>query len=176
VNETVITLALAGVAVYFSALILRGLARWVRFRRVRQTALVTWPSPRPAYYTPLLLLGGLAAASAVVNSFLPHTFHKIYSQLSIALYFMGILPLMARIPMGFYGDGIWSEGGFLPYDRIRRLAFHEGPDVVLLLLPWGGGGAFRLPVPPGEYGAVRRILGDKIRSHDLKLEGGILGL
>jgi hypothetical protein len=36
--------------------------------------------------------------------------------------------------------------------------------------------AFRLPVPPAEYGAVRRILQDKIRSHDLNMDGAILGL
>jgi hypothetical protein len=175
VNETVLTLSLLGVAVYFSVLILRGLTWYARFRRVRETALVTWPGPRPAHFPFLILLGGFAAFVAVLNGYLDYPFHKVYSQASIALYFIGVLPLMASIPVGFYGEGIWSEGGFLPYDQIRRLTFREGPDLVLLLLPRRGG-ALRLPVPPAEYGAVRRILGDKVRSHDLKLEDGILGL
>jgi hypothetical protein len=176
VNETVVTFSLLAVAAYFSILILRGLVGYVRFRRARNAALVTWPGRRPANFPALLLLGAMAAASALLNTYLDHPFHEVYSQLSIAFYFIGILPLLTRIPMGFYGDGIWAEGGFLPYNRIRRLAFREGPDLVLLLLPWGGGAAFRLQVPPGEYGAVRRVLGDKIRAHVMNLEGSILGL
>jgi hypothetical protein len=175
-NETLVTIALGGVAIYFSVLIIRGALRYARFRKVRPTALVTWPGPPPAHFRLLLGLGAVAAAVAVLNGALHYPFHKVYSQLAIAFYFIGILPLLARIPFGFYGDGIWSEQGFLPYHRIRRLAFHEGSEVVLLLVPWNGHGALRLPVPPGEYGAVRRVLGDMIRSRVLNLEGSILGL
>jgi hypothetical protein len=176
VNDTVLTLSLAAVAAYFSVLILRDLRRYLRFRRVRQTALVTWPGRRPIQLWPLLMLGVVNAIVAVAITLLEHPFHKVYSQLSMAFYFLAIPPLLASIPMGFYGDGIWSEGRFLPYANIRRLAFREGPDLVLLLLPRDGGRAWRLTVPPAEYGAVRRILGDKIRAHVLNLEGGILGL
>ena len=171
-NKTVLTWSLGAVAVYFSVLILSGLARYLRFRRVRPTAIVTWPGPRPAYV--LLFLGALALPVAVLNW--DHAFHEVYSQLSIALYFIGVLPLLARIRMGFYGEGIWTEGGFLPYGQIRRLAFRESPSLVLVLLPRGTEAAVRLPVPPAEYGAVRRVLGDKIRSHSLNLEERILGL
>jgi hypothetical protein len=175
-NDTLLTTSLFAVAVYFSVLIARGTIRYLRFRRVRATALVTWPGPKPPNFRFLMLLGGVAAGVAVLNGYLQHPFHKIYSQLSIAFYFIGILPLLARIPKGFYDDGIWAEEGFLPYSRIRRLAFREGPELVLLLLPWDGGSAHRLQVPPGEYGAVRRVLGDKIRNRVLNLEGNILGL
>ncbi len=175
-NETIVTLSLVAVAAYFSVLIVRGLAGYARFLRVRARALVTWPGQRPANFSLLILLGAIAAVSALLNTYLNHPFHKVYSQISIALYFIGILPLLARIPMGFYGDGIWAEGGFVPYNRIRRLAFREGPDLVLLLLPWGGGTALKLRVPPAEYGAVRKVLGDKIRAHVVNLEGSILGL
>lgn len=175
-NETVLTFALVVVAVYFSVLILRDLIRYLRFRRIRKDALVTWRTrPRAAFWL-LVMLGALNLPVAAINVVLQDPFHKVYSQLSIALYFSGVLPLIARIPMGFYGEGVWAEGGFLPYNRIRRFAFFEGPELILLLLPWGRGGAFRLRVPPGEYGAVRRVLGDKIRSQMLKLEGGILDL
>lgn len=177
VNETLVTIALVGVAIYFSVLILRDSMRYARFRRLRDSALVTWPSPQPARFPWHFLLGGFAAFAAALNSFLPqqHEFHKIYSQVAIAFYFIAVAPRLARIPLGFYGEGIWAERGFLPYSRIRRLAFHEGPEVVLLLLPRDGG-AFRLRVPPQEYGAVRRVLGDKIRSRSLNLEGSLLGL
>jgi hypothetical protein len=172
-----VTVALVGVAIYFSVLILRDFLRYARFRRLRDSAIVTWPSPRPSRFPWHLALGGLAAFAAALNGFLPqqHEFHKIYSQLAIAFYFIAVTPLLARIPQGFYSEGIWAEHGFLPYSRIRRLAFHEGSEVVLLLMPQEGG-AFRLRVPPQEYGAVRRVLGDMIRSRSLNLEGSLLGL
>jgi len=175
VHESLVTIALVGVAIYFSVLILRGAWRYAHFRRQRETALVTWPGPRPAHFPWQLALGGLAAVAAVLNARLRYPFHT-YSQLAIAFYFIGILPLLARIPWGFYAEGIWGEHGFLPYNRIRRLAFREGPEVVLLLVPWNSDGAVRLRVPANEYGAVRRVLGDKIRSRVLNLEGSILGL
>jgi hypothetical protein len=175
VNETVLTLSLVGVTIYFSVLIVRDLIRYFRFRRVRRTALVTWRNPPRAAFWLLVMLGGVNVPVAAIT-LAYHPFREVVSPLSIALYFMLILPLLARIPMGFYGDGVWAEGGFLPYNRIRRFAFFEGPQLVLLLLPWGGGGAVRLQVPPAEYGAVRKLLVEKVRSHVLNLEGGILGL
>jgi hypothetical protein len=176
VNDTIVTLALAGVAGYFSVLIVRGISGYVRFRRLRSTALVTWPGPRPPHFPLLVLMGVINAVLAVLDGFMHHPLHKMYGPISIALYFIGVLPLVARIPMGFYGEGIWSERGFLPYNRIRRLAFRERPELVLLLVPRGSGNALRLQVPPAEYGAVRRVLGDKIRSHALNFEEPILGL
>jgi hypothetical protein len=171
----VLTLSLVGVAVYFSVLIVRDLIRYVRFRKVRRIALVTWRTPQRAAFWLLVMLGAVNLPVAALT-LAYHPFHEVVSPLSIALYFTLILPLLARIPMGFYGEGVWAEGGYLPYNRIRRFAFFEGPQLVLLLLPWGGGGAVRLPVPPDEYGAVRKLLGEKIRTHVMNLEGGILGL
>ena len=60
--------------------------------------------------------------------------------------------------------------------NIARIAFRETPEIVLILLPRGRSGSFRLPVPPAEYGAVRRVLEDKIRARVVNIEAGILGL
>src|SRR6266581_4157691 len=76
----------------------------------------------------------------------------------------------------FHRDGVWADAGFLPWERIRHLAFRESPDLVLILLPRGGAGSFRLPVPRGEYGAVRKLIEEKIRAQVLNVEAGILGL
>jgi hypothetical protein len=56
------------------------------------------------------------------------------------------------------------------------VAFRETPEVVLVLLPRRGRGSYRLPVPPGEYGAVRKLLAEKSRAGDLHLDPAILGL
>ena len=43
-------------------------------------------------------------------------------------------------------------------------------------MPRGGSGSFRLPVPPDEYGTVRKLLEEKIRAQVVQMEAGILGL
>jgi hypothetical protein len=56
------------------------------------------------------------------------------------------------------------------------MAFVERPEIVLVLVPRSGSGAFRLPVPASEYAAVRRVLEDKIRERAVNMEQAILGL
>jgi hypothetical protein len=71
---------------------------------------------------------------------------------------------------------VWADAGFLRYERIARIAFREAPEIVLVLVPRGGSGPFRLPVPTSEYGAVRKILEEKIRDGAVTVEKAILGL
>ena len=94
----------------------------------------------------------------------------------MAAYFILMVPLSARIHLGLYRDGVWADAGFLPYARIGRMAFRETPEIVLFLLPRGAARAFRLPVPAEEYGAVRKVLEEKIRERVVNVEAGILGL
>ena len=56
------------------------------------------------------------------------------------------------------------------------MAFRETPEVVLLLLPRSGRGSYRLPVPPGEYGTVHKLLAEKAKAGELHLDPAILGL
>ena len=175
-NETIFTWAFAGLAVYFTVLVVRGLLGYQRFRRVRPTALLTWPTRRPANYLFLLGLGFLSAGLAFLNASLGRPLHHVYSQAVMALYFVGMVPLSRRIHLGLYDDGVWADSGFLPYAKIGRMAFRETPDLVLILLPRGRSGSFRLPVPREDYGAVRKVLDEKIRAHVLNVEQGILGL
>jgi hypothetical protein len=157
-------------------LIARGLAGYRLFLKVRPTALLTWPVRRPAHFPFLLALGAVAAALAVINSTMNRPFHHVYSQGVMAVYFMVMVPLSARIQLGLYRDGVWADAGFLPYDKIARMAFREAPEIVLVMVPRGRSGAFRLPVPSSEYGAVRKILEDKIRARVVNPEKAILGL
>jgi hypothetical protein len=175
-NETILTLGLLGLGIYFSVLLIRGFAGYLHFRRVRPTALLTWPGRRPAHFPFLLGLGVLSAILAVVNGLLDRPFHHVYSQGVMALYFILMVPLSARINLGLYRDGVWADTGFLPYAQIERMAFFETPEIVLVMLARGGAGSFRLPVPPGEYGAVRKVLEEKKRARIVNLESGMLGL
>ena len=175
-NETILTVALLGFGLYFSVQLARGLAGYLRFRRVRPTALLTWPVPRPASFPWLIGLGVVAAAVTVLNGLLHRPLHHVLSQAVMSLYFILMVPLSARIHLGLYREGVWADAGFLPYARIGRMAFRETPEIVLILLPRGAAGSFRLPVPRAEYSAVRKLLEDKIRARVLNMEGGLLGL
>jgi hypothetical protein len=174
-RETILTLVLGGVAIHFSILTVRGVSIYLKFLKVRPTALLTWPV-RPRWNVQLLALGVVAAGVAVLNGYAHRPIHQIYSQGIMAAYFILMVPLLTRIHPGLYQDGVWAERGFLPYGKIGRMAFREFPEIVLVLVPRGGRGSFRLPVPPAEYGAVRKVLEDKIRAKVLNVDAGILGL
>jgi hypothetical protein len=173
-NEAMLTVVLVAIGVYFSVLLARDLAGYLRFRRMRTTAVLTWPVRKPIRYA--LALGAVSLAVAIVNTSLHRPFVHLYGQYATAAYFILMVPLSARIRMGLYRDGIWADRGFLPYARIGRMAFREGPEIVLILVQRGAARAFRLPVPPEEYGALRKVLEEKIRERVLNMEAGILGL
>ena len=173
-NETILTVVLAGIGVYFSVLLARDFAGYLRFRRLQPTAVLTWPVRRPIRFA--LALGAVSLAVAIVNTSLQRPFVHLYGQYATAAYFMLMVPLSARIRLGLYRDGIWADGGFLPYARIGRMAFREGPEIVLILLQRGAARAFRLPVPPEEYGALRKVLEEKVRERVVNVEAGLLGL
>lgn len=175
-NETMLALVMAGLAVYFSVLLVRGLHGYLRFRQVSGTAVLTWRAPRPAHLPFLLILGVVALAVAALQAYFERPFHHVYAQLAMAAYFMVLVPLCGRIRLGLYRDGVWADAGFLAYADIARMAFREGGEIVLTLLPRRGSRPFRLPVPPDEYGAVRKVLEEKIRQHVLNMDKGILGL
>ena len=176
-NETILSLGLAGLGVYFAVLLIRGFLGYARFRRVRPTAVLTWPVPRSHQLPWLVALGVVNVALTVLNGLMGRPVHHVVSLGLMALYFVLMVPLASRIRLGFYRDGVWADDGFLPYARIGRLAFRERPEIVLLLLPRGrSSGLFRLPVPPDEYAAVRKVLEEKIRARIVNVEEGLLGL
>ncbi len=175
-NETALTIVLAALGLYFLVLVARALAGYLRFLKLRATAVLTWPVRRPAHFPLLVGLGVLALGVAVLNSSMNRPLHHVASQVLIAVYFMVVVPLATRIRLGLYRDGVWADAGFLPYAEIARLAFVEEPEIVLVMLARGRGSAFRLPVPTKEYGAVRKLIEEKIRSHALTVDSAILGL
>ncbi|HEY7409700.1 MAG TPA: hypothetical protein VII13_03100 [Vicinamibacteria bacterium] len=175
-NEVVFTVVFLGLAAYFTVMVARTMHGYLLFRRLRPSAVLTWRVRRPAQLTFLLALGVVAALVALLNAYMRRPLHHVYSQAIMAAYFIVMVPLTFRIQRGLYADGVWAEGGYLPYARIGRMAFVETPEIVLLLVPRGRAGPFRLRVPPAEYGAVRKLLEEKIRSRAVQMEEAILGL
>ena len=106
-NETVLTLGLAGVAIYFSVLVARSLGWYLFFRRLRPTALTTWTMRRPAFYRLLVGLGVLSAAVAVLSAVRERPLFHVYSQAVTALYFVLMVPLATRIRRGLFIQSQW---------------------------------------------------------------------
>jgi hypothetical protein len=174
-SELMLTMVLGGVGLYFAVMVGRAALAYARFRRVRPTALLTWPARRPPHFGFLIGLGGIAAWIAVLNGYMQRPFSHVLSQAVMAAYFVLMVPLTTRIRVGFYRDGVFAEGGFLPWGEIGRWSFRETPEIVLVLLSRAGS-ALRLPVPPDEYGAVRKVLEERARARVLNVEAGVLGL
>ena len=83
------------------------------------------------------------------------------------LYYGYLWPMSFRIGRGLYEDGIWAESAFIPYRAIGGLSWREEPDLALVLISRLRRLARTLFVPQQHYAEVRRVLRDKIASHDI---------
>ena len=175
-NESVLTIALSALGLYFSVLLIHALVRYVRFRSLRETALVSWPGPRMPHAGLLLVLGIVAGAVALLNAWTERPLHHVYSQGVMSAYFILSVLLTEGVRPGCYRDGIWAEGGFLRYSDVARMSFRETPEIMLVLLPRNRSVPLRLRIPPGEYGTVRKVLGEQVRARVLTLDEGLLDL
>jgi hypothetical protein len=176
-NETFLSLILMAVGAYFAVSLGRGLLGYLRFRRLRPTAVLTWPVPRGRNVPFLVGLGLAALGVALLNIVQGRPVAHVLSQVVTAAYFLLMVPLALRIRLGLYRDGVWADTGFLSWERIGRLTFVEEPEIMLVLVPRDRRPpAARLPVPREEYGAVRKLIDEKIRARVVQVEEAILGL
>ncbi len=147
----------------------------LRYRRRRQEALLTWPGPRPAYYRFNILLAvtlGLLLAAKLVRQ----EPDRAFGEAMMFMYYGCAFPLSTRIARGFYGDGVWSDSGFMHWAQISAVSWKEEGRVTLVLISRLRQIARRLEVPPQLYGQARRVLRDKIKDHDLQIGGAGLDL
>ena len=153
---------------------------YLKYRRLRPHALLTWPSAKPRNY--LLTLGlGVTSAILVVNKLL--LFSRLaparypFGELMMFLYFGCLTPLSRRIGRGFYEDGIWADSGFIPYNEVGGISWREGEHAVwLVVISRLRSLARLLAVPLEHYGAARRLLRDKIGEHQIHFSGTGLDL
>jgi hypothetical protein len=151
--------------------------QFVRFLRIRSSALLTWPGRRPPFY-PLLIGLGAVLALLIVYKLTVLRQHpiQVFGETMMLVYYAYALPLSLRIGRGFYQDGIWADGGFIPYSRIGGLTWREGEQITLVMIYRMRAFARRLVVPDRHYGAARRLLRDKIATHDIHFTGKTLDL
>lgn len=161
----------------FAAANLRLLYHFIRFLKMRSTALLTWPGRRPPFYGLLLVLGAVLSVLIVYKlHVLGRHPQQVFGEAMMLLYYAWILPMSLRIGRGFYEDGIWAESGFVPYSHIGGLSWREEKLPTLVMSYRMRAVARRLEVPERYYGAARRLLRDKIAAHDIHFTGKTLDL
>jgi hypothetical protein len=95
-----------------------------------------------------------------------------FGELMMFVYFGYMLPLATRITRGFYGDGIWTDSGFMPYEQVGGISWKAGEPPTLVVISRVKSLARRLVVPSRLLGEVRRLLRDKISSHAIEIDEG----
>ena len=151
--------------------------QFAKFRKLRPSALLTWPGPRPPLYTLFLAVGALLGL-LIIYKLAVLRLHpvNVFGESMMLVYYVYALPLSLRIGRGFYEDGIWTEAGFMPYHTIGGITWREDGQITLVLMSRLRAIARRLVVPDRYYGAARRLLRDKIAAHDIDFAGKTLDL
>jgi hypothetical protein len=147
------------------------------YRRRRRSALLVWEAEKPRFYGLNLGLGVMFGVLLVVDVFIlrrPLTQH--FGEVMMCAYYGYAFPLSTRIAKGFYRDGVWADTGFMPWTRISAVAWKEETGVTLVLMSQARSIARRLTIPGPLYGQVRRLLRDRIASHDIHIAGAGLDL
>jgi hypothetical protein len=155
----------------------RLLLQFVRFVRLKSSAVLIWPGRRPPFYGLLLVLGAVLSV-LIVYKLMVLRLHpmRVFGEAMMLVYYSYLLPLSLKIGRGFYEDGIWSDGGFVPYSTIGGLTWREGEQLTLVLIDRMRQFGRKLTVPHSYYGAARRVLRDKIAAHDIHFTGKSLDL
>ena len=150
---------------------------FLRFRRLRRSALLTRSAARPRFYAFSLALGVVLGALLIFRVGVQHRPPtQLFGEAMMFVYFGYALPLSAHIQRGFYTDGLWSDSGFMPWGQISAVSWREDEGVTLLLVSHRKAIAKKLDVPGNLYGEARRVMRDKVKAHDIRIGGMGLNL
>jgi len=151
--------------------------QYLRNRRLQGAALVTWPPPRPPLYRLFLWVGAVLAIVIFYKlTVLRLPPAAVFGESMMLVYYVYAMPLGLKIRRGLYEDGIWTDGGYIPYVNIGGLTWREGQQTTLVVLYRWRSFARKVVVPEPVYGEARRVLRDKIAAHDIHFTGKPLDL
>lgn len=148
-----------------------------RFHVRRPTAVLVWNSPKPRLQRWSVLLAVVLALLVAAKLIQRRQLVDVFGETMMLVYYGCAIPLSSRISRGFYRDGVWSDSGFMRWAHISAVSWkEEGAAVTLILISRIKSIARRLEVPGNLYGEVRRVLRDKIKTHDIHIGGAGLDL
>ena len=148
----------------------------MRFHLRRSSALLVWQRPKPRFYRVSILLAvvlGLLLAAKLVQRRPPAHY---FGEAMMFLYYACAFPMSTRIARGFYRDGVWADSGFMRWAHVSAVSWKEEGGVSLILISRLKSLARRLEVPGPLYGEARRVLRDKLKTHQIRLGGAGLDL
>jgi len=152
-------------------------ASLLAYQRRTRSALLVWEGAKPRYYGFSLALGVVLGILLLIEVVVLHrSAQSIFGEAMMFVYYGYALPLSTRIRRGFYGDGIWSDSGFLDWSQISAVSWKEGSPITLVLISHARHIARRLEIPGHLYGQARRLLRDRIEAHDIQIGGAGLEL
>ncbi len=161
----------------FLAANLRLLVDLLQYRRRRRQALLVWEGTRPRYYGLNLALGAMFGVLLAINVFWLHRpLRHLFGEIMMLTYYGYAFPFSVRIARGFYEDGVWSDSGFLKWAQISAVSWKEEGAITLVLISHVHSIARRLDVPGNLYGQARRLLRDRIKTHEVHMGGAGLDL
>jgi hypothetical protein len=177
VNPALLTSLLYLIGAGFLVLNLSLFFQYARNRRLQRFALVTWAPPRPPLYRLFLWVGAILAI-VVFYKLAKLKLHPkfVFGETMMLVYYVYAMPLGLKIRRGLYEDGIWTDGGYIPYANIGGLTWREAEQTTLVVLYRWRSFARRLVVPQPVYGEARRVLREKIAAHDIHFTGKPLDL
>lgn len=175
-GETLLRAGVWFIGLYFTGQILHALWLYRAYRKIRTAPLVTWETRRHPLHLIFVGIGTLGLGLAWLGIAQDQPLENVWAQMVTAGYFLIAAPLLEKARPGFYERGIWSSRGHLAWEGVGRLAFRDDDSLELLVVPKGRGLPHKLELPPDEYGAVRRILRERIRKEEMRMEPAILGV
>lgn len=167
---SVLRQALLALGVLFVIVDLRVGAQILTWWTKRRQAIVTWPGPKPPFYTINLAIGVMLGVLLLVSAGLKRPPSSLFGIAMMFSYYGYLLPLSARVRRGLYQDGIWTDSGFMRYTDIGGLTW-KGDDT-LVLASRQKALARRLRVPGVHLGEVRHFLREKIGEHAIEFDAG----
>jgi hypothetical protein len=175
--ETLLARVLFVFGIGFLAANIKVIADLLRFRLRRASALLIWQGRKPPYYGFMLALGVILGLLVGFKLFVQQRPpNQLFGEVMMFVYYGYVFPLSTRIARGFYRDGIWSDSGFLRWGQISAVSWNEERGVTLILISHFRNIARKLEVPGHLYGQARRLLRDKVKTHDIHIGGAGLDL
>ena len=162
--------ALLALGVLFVIVNLKVGSQLLSWWRIRKQAIVTWPGPKPPFYTINLAIGVMLGILLLVSAGLKRPPASLFGIAMMFSYYGYLLPLSTRIRRGLYQHGVWTDSGYMRYTDIGGLTW-KGDDT-LVIASSHQTLARRLRVPGVHLGEVRHYLRDKIGERAIGFDAG----
>ena len=140
---------------------------WQDWRR-RKDAVLVWRLPPGRFaFLPMLIAVTLGVLIVYKLVALQWPVQRLFGEGMMLAYYGYLYPLGLSAKRGFYEQGVRLDRGFVPWGDISGLTWLEGPPPVLVAACGRRERAGLLTVPPDLFGAARRVIRDRIATHQI---------